>query len=460
MASIEYQRCAEMLFPFVGVPKQIEQGLAAYRDLFCRESGFDHISRYVTGLLLSANKTLQGIYAQQVWPEGTEPSRRAMHAAVFEAGWDSEGLLPRHREVIAPTHRGRGLEVIGLDWTYVHHDRGPEIYATRRMYDHVEGRQSNYQTLVTAVVANAERVDGLAVEVQVPSYQEQELAYLAMGVDQEYTDLESARERMIELLHYHKNRVGYRKRTEIAVEVVRELETEGHYPQTHYAFDNGVLSLPLTRLIEQHGKHWVSNLEGSRLIQWRGQWRRVDEIGAELRAHQPQSFRRVIVTTRSGEKKTVWAFSKSVRLKRYGRKRLVIVHDHEDLSDTPRFLLTDALHWDSTRILRVWSYRWPVEIFHECCKQAVGLESSQVRKEEAVKRHFRLSCVAQSLLQRIPAGGKQSERFEFAEDHQHTLGQKHYTLAREALGQLLQLTQGLFAQGQSHEQILERLMPA
>ena len=55
---------------------------------------------------------------------------------------------------------------------------------------------------------------------------------------------------------------------------------------------------------------------------------------------------------------------------------------------------------------------------------------------------------------------KQSERFEFADDPQHTLGQKRYTLAREALGQLLQLIQGLFAQGQSHEQILERLMPA
>src|SRR6058998_2426128 len=26
--------------------------------------------------------------------------------------------------------------------------------------------------------------------------------------------------------------------------------------------------------------------------------------------------------------------------------------------DTPRFLLTDALHWDSRRVLETWSYRW------------------------------------------------------------------------------------------------------
>jgi len=42
--------------------------------------------------VLSENKTLQAIHAQQVWPEGKEVTRRAMHAAVFEAGWSSEEL--------------------------------------------------------------------------------------------------------------------------------------------------------------------------------------------------------------------------------------------------------------------------------------------------------------------------------------------------------------------------------
>ena len=283
-----------MWFPLVGIPRLVEQGMEAYREVFCRAPGFDSVSRYITGLLLSANKTLEGIHAQQVWPEGEGRSRRSMHTAVFEAPWDSEGLLPCHREVVSAYHRGRGLEVIGLDWTLIHHDRGPQIY----------------------------------------------------------------------------------------------------------------------------------------------------------------------VTPRNGEEKTYWVFSKTVRLKRYGRKRLVLVHEQEALSDAPRFLLTDALHWEAKRVIRVWSYRWPVEIFHEAGKQAVGLESSQVRKEEAVKRHFRLSCVAQSLLQGIPAGGQSSERFKWVDDAQSTLGQKHYTLAREALGQVLQLAESMFAQGQSREQVLERLMPA
>jgi hypothetical protein len=38
--------------------------------------------------------------------------------------------------------------------------------------------------------------------------------------------------------------------------------------------------------------------------------------------------------------KSYWAFTKVVRLKKYGRKRLVIVHEQADLSDSPRVLLT------------------------------------------------------------------------------------------------------------------------
>lgn len=114
------------MLPMVEVPVTIRQGLGPYRDLFRREEGCEHGSRYVTGVIVSPSKTLQGIYADQVW-EGDKPSRRAMPEAVFEAGWEAEELLPRHRGLIAPEHRGRGREVISLDWTWVPHERGPHL---------------------------------------------------------------------------------------------------------------------------------------------------------------------------------------------------------------------------------------------------------------------------------------------------------------------------------------------
>jgi hypothetical protein len=442
----------------VGVPATIRKGLRPYRDLFRRAEGFEHVSRYVTGLIVSPNKTLQGIYAQQVGEED-KPTRRTMHEAVFEAGWQAEALLPRHRRLIAPEHRGRGREVISLDWTLVHHERGPHIYGTTKSYDYVERRMGRFQTVVTGVIANRQLIDGIDVRLQVPNVGKEEEAYLKATVQASYEQMEQARTRLLELLHHLEHKRAYKKRTEIVVEMVRQLEEEGQFPQADYAFDNGVLTLELTREIESKGKHWVSELESSRLILWHDQWRRIDEVATELRQQHPESFRPVAVRCRNGETKQFWAFTKSVRLKRFGRKRIAMVHERSDLTDTPRFLVTDALHWESGRTIETWSFRWAAEVFHEFSKQGTGLEAAQVRNEEAVTRHLRLSCLAQSLLQRAPTVASTSEQFAFAKG-ETTFGQRCHALTREVFSSLLSFAKRLFAGGYSCEQVVEALMPA
>ena len=235
---------------------------------------------------------MQGIYDLQVW-EGEKPSRRVMHEGVFEAGWDAEGLMARHRAVVGQEHRGQGREVISLDWTLGHHERGPKIYGTTKSYDYVERRTARFQTVVTAVIANRELIDGIEVRVQEPSVREAEMAYLKATVRESYEQMEEVQRRLLELVHYRQHELAYKKRTEIAVEMVEQIEREEHFPQAQYAFDNGVLTLELTRLIESKGKHWVSELECSRNIQWQGQWRRIEAVAAELRRLHPESFRAV-----------------------------------------------------------------------------------------------------------------------------------------------------------------------
>lgn len=44
-----------------------------------------------------------------------------------------------------------------------------------------------------------------------------------------YAQMEQVRERLIELFHYQKNRLAYRKRTEIAVEIVKQIESEKNF---------------------------------------------------------------------------------------------------------------------------------------------------------------------------------------------------------------------------------------
>jgi hypothetical protein len=282
------------MLPIMGVPQTIAKGMESFRTIFCRAEDFEYVCRFITGLVLSPNKTLQGIYDLQVW-EGEAPSRRAMHE---RAGSDH---LRRH----------------------------PQLRLRRATH-------------------------GLVSD---------------------------------------------------------------------------------------------------------GDFRRVDEVAADLRHQHPESFRDVRVSRRNGEDKVFWAFTKVVRLKRYGRKRLVIVHERADLSDVPRFLVTHALYWESGRMIQTWSYRWASEVFHEFGKQVCGLESAQVRKEEAVTRHFRLSCVAQSLVQRAPAVASKSERYAFAAGKK-TYGQKCQVISREVLRSLLALSQRYFAEGKSCDEVLEVLMPA
>lgn len=88
-----------------------------------------------------------------------------------------------------------------------------------------------------------------------------------------------------------------------------------------------------------------------------------------------------------------------------------------------------------------------------------GFEAAQVRKEEAVKRHFRLSGVAQSLIQGAPVSVATEEKFEFAQG-KTTFGRKGRAMSRELFHALLHRVTALLAQGKACDHILERLMPA
>jgi hypothetical protein len=45
--------------------------------------------------------------------------------------------------------------------------------------------------------------------------------------------MEAARTRLLELSHHRTHRLAYKKRTDIAVEIVQQLEQEGHFPQAN-----------------------------------------------------------------------------------------------------------------------------------------------------------------------------------------------------------------------------------
>jgi hypothetical protein len=196
------------MLPITEVPQSIASGMSNYGNVFCKDEGFEHVSRYVTGLIISPNKTLQGIYDLQVWKD-KRPSRRAMHESVFESGWDSDALIKQHRKFVSSSHRGQGKEVISLDWTFSHHNRGSEIYGVKKEYDYVERHTSRFQTVITAVVSNDKLIDGLDAVVQAPNVSESEMEYLNMTARDSYDQMSALQDRLLELLNYQQHKLEY-----------------------------------------------------------------------------------------------------------------------------------------------------------------------------------------------------------------------------------------------------------
>ena len=84
---------------------------------------------------------------------------------------------------------------------------------------------------------------------------------------------------------------------------------------------------------------------------------------------------------------------------------------------------------------------------------------AQVRKQEAVQRCLRLSCVAQTLLPNISLPKSTSPRFDFAKG-QVTQGQRQRKVVREVFLGILHFAYQAFGHGQSQGQVLDRLWPA
>jgi hypothetical protein len=240
---------------------------------------------------------------------------------------------------------------------------------------------------------------------------------------------------------------------------VQQLAQEGPCPEAHEAFDHGVRTVALTRGMAQSKQPGGRALEGSRPLQWQGQWPRVDAGATGRRRDHLDRVRSVRVRGRHGDTQQGWGLTNGVRRKRSGRKRLGMIPAPAAWRDTPRFLLPDALHGASGRVMEPWRYRGASDILHAVSQHVPGLEAAQGRPEEAGKRQLRFRCVAQSLVQRAPATGAETARLAFAKG-EPIFGQRGRASTREVLHGLRQFVAQWLGQGRSCAAILEMLMPA
>lgn len=90
----------------------------------------------------------------------------------------------------------------------------------------------------------------------------------------------------------------------------------------------------------------------------------------------------------------------TVRLNAFpGKHRLV--ESYAPATQTTKYFLTNQLHWDATKILTVYSYRWVIKEFFRNAKQLTGLEGAMIRREQGVTLTLCLVCWLDFLLHRV-----------------------------------------------------------
>ena len=439
-----------MMIPIVSIPASIEAGLKPYRSYFSRSESFAHFQEYCTGLVVLEKPSIRRM--AQCFVAG--PSQSSLNKTLTRSPWSAEAVNAERLARLESRHRS-GLTVGIIDSTLLHHPRSKQMYGVYKYWDYVNGCYTHALQLVTAAISTQDRLDGFDYRIYHRSFEQQEQLYLAhSGVEQDTREREPYLRRLCELLHFALHRRQAKTKPELAVELIDELEASGVAPNV-YAVDNGLFAPMVIARIEHYGKPWVADSEKNRVLFYKGRRTHCEDFEASL---PDEAFREVTVRIR-GQERTYWAFTCTVRIRKYGKVRLAIIYDNPNRRGTPKYVFTNMLVWNLTKIVLVRAHRWDIEPFHEQIKQVLGAEDSQLRTETGIRKHLTGVFVVNSLLNDLDLTKPIGELpMEWPKDVQPTFGQRARRILLEVFYDLIKtIAQGLQDKHLSETQVFKDL---
>jgi len=287
------------------------------------------------------------------------------------------------------------LVLVGIvDTTFSHHPRGQNIYGVYKYWDYVENQYTYAIQLVTSAISTGDRLDAFNYRIYHRNFESQEKRYLEhTAVPDAQTDKAVWGRRLAELVAYRRNRLQALTKSQLAVELIDEMEESPAAPNA-YVVDNGLFTPTIIDHVEQLCKPWVADSKKNRVLHHKNNRYNCETFNATL---PPEVFKETTVCLGQREK-TRWVFSCTVRIRRYGKVRLAIIYSKPDKEGNPIYVFTNMLWWNAKKLLTVRLHRWDIEPLHEQIKQFLGAESSQLQTETGVRKHLTLVFVVNSLL--------------------------------------------------------------
>lgn len=430
------------MLPIVKIPEFVEHYSCFFEDLFTAWE-YEQFQRYLSGLILSENKTVQGINRHFVVAV-KDQSRLNRFLTASQYDWE---LLNQRRLDFLQTKEqtkykssGSIMGVLGIDDTLLSH-YGSYFDKISKLKDPHSGIRRYSHNLVNLYYSDD--------QIDYPVYQllweppdierlEQKMDELSIFLNPEKRQAkqDNPKEWKEYLIHarYRDKQFKYPQLVEVyktKLWLARDLVDKfiQTYPKLDlpFCFDRWYTKPMLCHYISSKNRAYVGLLESKTKIKPKGlaQMTVLDFANHLTQQHLQANtthFQKVGVHWR-GKTTHFYAYTKIHDLPAFGKVRIVISYKEPDLSDkAPYIIITNQVKWRAAGILSVYRRRWPVEVFHEEAK-AEGLDKYQIRDHTAIYKHIALISLVYSLLHsaRYDAGLVSKLQQQFHQSFEHSL---------------------------------------
>lgn len=409
------------MIPLVDIPQIVKHYAPHFQAVFTPEQ-WVQFQRYLSGLIVSENKTVDGInrlFVTQIHDQST------LNRFLTEGHWSVEALQQARLGLLAehPGTRMKRWGVLSVDDTLLVHC-GKSFEAIACLHDPVEKRLVWAHNLVNLHYSDAQTDYPVDFRLWKPADVETlEEGLRQVGVKMQAgkqalkaTDPRKWRNYLLGVWRRHQDRPEvaalYESKLLLARQMLDQWVPQAQAQALHLpiTFDQWYTQPAFCRhLREELHLNYVGTLgESDPYLTAQGKIEPLKQLAQRLKGEhgkarqegRPAVFQPLTIVYK-GEKEHYWAYCGTHRIPHFGKHRLVISHQQEDLSDDPRFFISNNLKWQAGGIVRIRRHRWPVEVYHEEGK-AGGLDQYQVRDLKAIVRHIALVGLAYSLLRLAP----------------------------------------------------------
>jgi hypothetical protein len=349
-------------------PTLVAEAVEEFADLFENKCQVAHFANYLTGLMVSENKTVTGITGEFV----NASDQSCLNRFLNEVEWNEYELNERRIDLLIG---GGDLKVhprgvIALDNVLIDHT-GTHIEDVGWFWDHSEDR---YKIAHDYLFVNYVNPDGAHYPLDFLRFKKKNQC------EEENVKFVSHTEMFIDLVNWtHKKKLW------------------GTFTFDSYFCSGKILNhIHSLRDERDEVRTYTCCLKSNRTVTFKG----VEQSAKEMALSIDHAVKKQI-THENGKKQ--WYFTVCVHVSEVDHKcRIVFLWDKKSDKEPKKILLTNKTNWEINRIVGTYRFRWTgTETFHRDGKQELGMGDCQLRNGIGQTRHMYLVMLAYSLAMRI-----------------------------------------------------------